>query len=658
MLIYYLYLKKLNHISKQELNFGGEFLFHYDEVNQSLTVTPSPVYIPDFFMAPGDNPNFAKILNVTGIIAENGAGKTTILNVLRENFAKGSGGVKYPMIVVFEQQGERKIGHYSEIAIKEGNYADYGFSLIDISPERKSIGKGQKSIPSLEYSTPVRIREFDYTQFVYFSSVFSNNFHTELSGTIDISTSYLAKHDIIDEIENKRISKDRGYRELETHFETDIFRQIKFINVNKDKWKLPIRLPDVLYIKTKREIDQFNVTFDEDDISIIAEYGFERILGYILSRATKEIQQRRGDWRVPAQAYFATACVVNYLYELATTFRQVQSHVQFDLENNDRYNDDLFLETLDKILSEIRVQASRFEIEMGDSFLMLNEGVQRFLKKLPDFIIDQDFVSNNTGNAFGINIQERPNLFTEFTEVYNDAYNLKPFLGFSWRNMSSGEVAYLNIFSRFYSIIDKDLRFDHLTNDLVILIDEGELYLHPMWQKKFVKLILDYLPELFSGKKHNHQRNLQIIFTTNSPIPASDLPNSNIIFLEKIDQTVIVKNSLEDKKFTLGANINTLLADSFFLKDGTIGDFAKFKINHIIEILQGDYSTITRKREYLERAIHMIGEPVVKHKLIQMLNERLNLNLINMNQDFSKMSAKLQELEAEVKELKKNQNPK
>jgi len=312
---------------------------------------------------------------------------------------------------------------------------------------------------------------------------------------------------------------------------------------------------------------------------------------------------------------------------------------------------------LGKILSEIRNQAVGFEIEMDEKFYMLNKGVQHFLKKLPDFIFDQDFVSNNTGNAFGINIQERPELFAEFTEVYNNAYNLKPFLGFSWRNMSSGEVAYLNIFSRFYGIIEKDLRFNDLTNDLVILIDEGELYLHPMWQKKFVKLILDYLPELFASKE-DQQRNLQIIFTTNSPIPASDLPNSNIIFLEKIDQTVIVKNSLEDKKFTLGANINTLLADSFFLKDGTIGDFAKFKINHIIGILQGDYNTITNQREYLERAIYMIGEPVVKHKLIQMLNERLNLNLINMNQDFRKMSAKLLELEDEVKELKKNQNPK
>lgn len=657
MQIYYLFLKERNHIKLQEFNFGGEYIFHYDQIKQTLTVKLNPFFVPGFYSPADAQAGFAEISNVTGIIAENGAGKTTLLNVIRENFAKGSGGVKDPLIITFKHNGLKKICHYGDIPISGGNYADYGFSVVDISPEKQKFLISKKSKQALEYTTPVKIRDFEHVQFVYFSSVFTNNAHVEVGGTIDISTSYLVKHDIIDEIENKRITRNNAFREIDTHFESDISRQITFINVNKNKWQLPIHLPEVLYIRTKREIDAFDITFDEGDISIIKEYGFEKILKYILTRAHREIHQRWADWRIPARIHFAAACIVNYLYELATNFRNVQSHVQFDLDADESADDVPFLEKMVTILREIELQALRFEFEMTESFYTQVSNVQYFIKKLPDFINDDGYVANNTGNSFGINIQERPELFFEFTGVYNKAYNLKPFLGFSWRNMSSGEIAYLNIFSRFYSIIHKELTFENLTNDILILIDEGELYMHPMWQKKFVKLILDFLPELFA-KNESTRRNLQIIFTTNSPIPASDLPNSNIIFLEKSGESVIVKNSLEDKKFTLGANINTLLADSFFLKDGTIGDFAKLKINQVIETLQGDYDSIIQNRESLERSIQMIGEPIVKHKLIQMLNERLNLNLINLNQNFVTMSKRLRQLENEMVELRKNQNPK
>src|ERR1019366_427183 len=117
-----------------------------------------------------------------------------------------------------------------------------------------------------------------------------------------------------------------------------------------------------------------------------------------------------------------------------------------------------------------------------------------------------------------------------------------------------------------------------------VLIDEGDVFLHPAWQKRFVYLLLEYLPIIFAKTEHGVQRNIQIIFTTNSPIPASDLPNSNTIFLDRVliqsDKdssmifTSIVKDSLNDQKETFATNIHTLFSDSFFIKNGLIGDFA------------------------------------------------------------------------------------
>ncbi|MFP3631520.1 AAA family ATPase, partial [Burkholderia sp. SIMBA_045] len=162
--------------------------------------------------------------------------------------------------------------------------------------------------------------------------------------------------------------------------------------------------------------------------------------------------------------------------------------------------------------------------------------------------------------------------FEDFMSLYQDSVIIRPFFNFRWRNMSSGERAFFNIFSRFYSIVDGEELLDNLKENLLIIIDEGDLYLHPEWQKRFLKELLDFLPIIFINKI-GRQRNLQLIFTTNSPIPASDLLSYNTIFLEKgVDskgeEITVVKDSLNEQKDTFGANIHTLLSDSFFVHDG------------------------------------------------------------------------------------------
>ena len=138
-----------------------------------------------------------------------------------------------------------------------------------------------------------------------------------------------------------------------------------------------------------------------------------------------------------------------------------------------------------------------------------------------------------------------------------------------------------------------------------IILDEAENGLHPLWQKELFNLIIKLL-ENFKDLK------FLLILTSHSPFIISDIPNENIIFLKDGKQVYPDIN-------TFGANIHTLLANAFFMNNGLMGNFAKEKIDSIIKIL--DKPRLDDEEiKSCENIISLIGEPILKTKLRQMLN--------------------------------------
>ncbi len=109
-----------------------------------------------------------------------------------------------------------------------------------------------------------------------------------------------------------------------------------------------------------------------------------------------------------------------------------------------------------------------------------------------------------------------------------------------------------------------------------IFFDEVESTFHPDWQRNFMNLLIQLVVK---SNLLNNEQKLNLVFATHSPFILSDLPKENIIFLEKGKQVY----PFEDGKQTFGANIHTLLSHGFFMKDGLMGEFAKDKIQSIIE---------------------------------------------------------------------------
>lgn len=216
---------------------------------------------------------------------------------------------------------------------------------------------------------------------------------------------------------------------------------------------------------------------------------------------------------------------------------------------------------------------------------------------------------------------------------------------------------------------DKELIY---YNNVNIIFDEIELYAHPDFQRKFINDLLKALDSI-----QNLSQNLNLIFITHSPFILSDIPKQNVLFLQDGKP-----KDFKDKN-TFGANITDLLADSFFIGDGLIGDFAKGKIeklidwlNNIIKIkdqikmMEFDNSdnqnneALTKKYNDIEeilkeekegnknfkknfKIIQLVDEPLLKSKLEEMYNEATSHWLKK-----EMLENKKREIEEELEKLK------
>lgn len=182
--------------------------------------------------------------------------------------------------------------------------------------------------------------------------------------------------------------------------------------------------------------------------------------------------------------------------------------------------------------------------------------------------------------------------------------------------MSSGERALLNIMSRicFASQIENYMPGKGIqwNTNILLLIDEINLYLHPEWQRRIVRDLLSLLRRQFKGHY------FQIILTSHSPIVLSDIPVENCIFLKKKSNGTVCQE--ERNTQTFGANIYTLYKDAFFLSDDKLamGEFAQSKINQWIEKIET--GELSEEKAY--KIIGLIGEPLVRRNVEKMVRRQ------------------------------------
>ena len=187
--------------------------------------------------------------------------------------------------------------------------------------------------------------------------------------------------------------------------------------------------------------------------------------------------------------------------------------------------------------------------------------------------------------------------------------------------MSAGERQYLYTFSTYiYHVLNLlSIQESHRVRyrNINLILDEVEICFHPEFQRRFVYELLGYIKRLFM----NRNASFNILIATHSPFILSDIPQSNILYLE--DGKMVMSEGIKNP---FAANICDILYQSFFLKQGFVGEYARKKIKRMIErLLPGGYFLDDSEAEY-HLLMELIGDPFLKMQLQQLYEDRRKRN--------------------------------
>lgn len=185
---------------------------------------------------------------------------------------------------------------------------------------------------------------------------------------------------------------------------------------------------------------------------------------------------------------------------------------------------------------------------------------------------------------------------------------------FTFKSMSSGERQLMySLSSILYHIQNLDSvtgdEFRAVYKNINLVLDEVELYSHPEYQRTFIADLLDRLSWLDITYPIE---SVNILLVTHSPFILSDIPKNNILYLRK------GKTETETKDFVnpLGANVNDILHQSFFLENGFMGKHIQNKIESLVEFLKSQqYENKEWNLGKAENFISLLGDEVIVKQL-------------------------------------------
>lgn len=219
-----------------------------------------------------------------------------------------------------------------------------------------------------------------------------------------------------------------------------------------------------------------------------------------------------------------------------------------------------------------------------------------------------------------------------------------------FEGLSSGErLFYVTISSIIYHAMNlisiPDTKYRVKYRNMLIVLDESELCFHPEYQRTFINRLTGVIKRL----KFNENLNFHILMTTHSPFILSDIPNTNILYLDNGTSV-----NPKDQKFInpFSANINDILSQSFFLmKDGFIGETARRVVLSLYKYLSDEPVNIQVEplhwtKENARFVIDSIGEPLIRTSLRNLYNKKYR--------DGEAIRRQIEQLERELSQIENN----
>jgi hypothetical protein len=614
-----IYIKEHSYLTDKPLtlNFGGEYLYSFEEIGKSLIISrkKNEKYIPNFFNISESD---SKIELLSAIVGENGVGKSSILDIIRSVFSDPYifAFAHSIFVVLVEIEGKTKV-LYSNTSFK--------YYLKESAKEIEKVNNSE-SYQSIYYSP-------------HFDLKYNSNYD-ELD-KYDISLDEYIKEDLryiepSSDVHNQLCFKNT-LRIIE-FVSSDIFRREEILSI--------FNIPNYEYVSLIFEQRKIKTNDNREILFHNTPFQFRGIINGIYKKLDYEIFTESNNLK----KYDDNNNVINKItvkkYILKRILILSMLSVIIDmLEERNTYLDEGILENKDSLNEESSDIVTLFlffikntYVKNGGKYKIFQDSFfEDFLDEIFNIIdstVNENDITDNTTIRVKVeNIKNLIKLHREIARGFMNYPNMSSYKNINQyefitidplgRSMSSGELSILNFFSKLYYFLV--YKMPNLSNkqNYILLLDEADLGLHPMWKKRFIDIILKSVPYFFEGL--NSKPNLQIILTTHDPLTLSDIPKHNVIFLEKTKEGKCQILSKVQKTF--GANITDLLADSFFIKDGLIGNFAKSKIEDVIDWINDIKSKrkvlLEEELEYCKNVIELIDERVIKLKLSEMITELL-----------------------------------
>lgn len=489
------------------------------------------------------------ITDITGIIGKNGAGKSNAIELICK-ILKGSKTSlsNENFLLVTEEEGKFNCYYSSK-------YFDNITSDFDIIFD--------------EYEG--NINNF---KVVFFSNVFDerkNNFSQDIS---DISV-------------NTSLQRNINYRQNK---QTNFQKQIKFINSKIFK-NLEITTPKkILFISNIWSIRQSSMSekhFYKENYDLMKEFKI------FYRNRLRDISINNKFMYLVIYSFFIKVIKSNYRhYENDEYLTYI---LKTSMETH-RSTDSVSIEMIKYIREMMRI----------DSNYIDKNKVITFIDNLKDFSKNYILEHNTEGSRdksfeyFIFDYNQNKDFLADAVEILQD----NSFFDIEWLGISSGHKAYLNLFASLYT----ELKYSKLGN-LLLCIDEGDLYLHPKWQVEFFNRLLNILPEIYNGK-------IQLILTSHSPFLLSDLPNPNITILDNNESI----NGVDLEINTFGGNLYDLYSKPFFLENKRTSEFAFNKIEELIKRI--NKKSLTKKdKEEIKQINNFLGDEIIQYKIHKVLKD-------------------------------------
>lgn len=293
-----------------------------------------------------------------------------------------------------------------------------------------------------------------------------------------------------------------------------------------------------------------------------------------------------------------------------------------------------YFQEVDNNLSEVRLQELIERINKDTSHITIKfRQMKNFISILSTRNVCGDTWRFLTYSGYiqelkGLNlIEKEPTNLRELTITLPPAiYDIDIILkqgekSVSIQRMSSGERQFLYNCSTFvYHImnlksVQDNRRVRYRCMNLVL--DEVEICFHPEYQRRFVNELINLIVRL----KLNFRCSINIMIATHSPFILSDIPQSNILYLEDghcVNEEVSIN--------PFAANVNDILHQSFFLKNSFMGDFALGKVEELVNYIDRIRTIQDEMSENdLLKRINLIGDGYLRQQLITYMSYKVNL---------------------------------